>query len=162
MILCGIDSSTNYTALSYFQDGEFKKYELIDLHKERDAQARLKQMILKIYDVLNEWNPDVIYQECTWVSRNPKTVLTLTSLIGAVQGWAFSHDCEWNKIFPSEWRASLGLNEHGKDRFDLKMFAKEYIKTEYGIEVPTDDVSDAICIGLAGVKIINTKGEKDK
>ena len=36
------------------------------------------------------------------------------------------------------------------------------IKTEYGIEVPTDDVSDAICIGLAGVKIINTKGEKDK
>ena len=160
MILCGIDSSTNYTALSYFKDGKFRKYELIDLHKEKDSEERLKQMILAIYSVLDKWRPDIIYHEYTWVARNPKTALTLTSIIGAVQGWAISHNCEWNKISPSTWRASLGLSEYGKDRTDLKKSAKEYIKTEYGIEVPTDDVSDAICIGLAGIKIMNIKGEE--
>jgi hypothetical protein len=38
VILCGIDSSTNYTAISKFVDGNLGDYVLIDQHKCRDAE----------------------------------------------------------------------------------------------------------------------------
>lgn len=152
MILCGIDSSTTYTAISYFRDGQYEKYELIDLHKEKDPEKRSQDMILAIYEVLDRWKPDIIYQEYTWMARNPKTAITLTGIVGAVWGWALLHDCKWSTIHPSVWRANLGLNEYGKKRSDLKQSAKEFIKTKYGIDVPRDDVSDAICIGIVGIK----------
>ena len=52
-------------------------------------------MILGIYKVLEKYNPDVIYQESAWVSHNAKTALILSSIIGAVRGWALARDCKW-------------------------------------------------------------------
>ena len=157
MILCGIDSSSRITALSLFKDGQYKEYKLIDLSKYKDAEKRIDEMIRSIYEVLDKWNPDVIYQEYTWVSQNPKVALMLTMIVGAVRGWAAKHMREWHKIVPAMWRAQLKLNEYMAERSKLKGRAIDYVYDKYGIVVPTDDVADAICIGEAGCMIYSKK-----
>ena len=51
---------------------------------------------------------------------------------------------------PSQWRKVLGLNQYEADRKQLKQKTIEYIENRYKIEIPQDDVSDSIAIGLAG------------
>ena len=52
-------------------------------------------------------------------------------------------------IYPSSWRASLGIkNGRGIKRASLKEQDIEYVKEKYNISV-NDDTADAICIGLS-------------
>ena len=52
-------------------------------------------------------------------------------------------------IYPSSWRASLGIkNGRGVKRASLKEQDIEYVKEKYNISV-NDDTADAICIGLS-------------
>lgn len=161
MRLCGIDSSSRFTAISLFINGEYQSFRLIDLHKMQDSEERINQMILEIYTALNIYKPNVIYQEFTWVAKNPKTALLLTIIIGAVKGWAVSHECNFKEIAPSAWRKILGLNEYKDNRKELKQKAINYIEETIGLTPETDDVADAICIGFAGCKIESIAGSID-
>ena len=52
-------------------------------------------------------------------------------------------------IYPSSWRASLGIkNGRGIKRTTLKQADIDFVKEKYNINV-NDDEADAICIGLA-------------
>ena len=56
---------------------------------------------------------------------------------------------ELEYIYPSSWRATLGIkNGRGIKRQTLKEADIEFVKNKYRINV-NDDVADAICIGLA-------------
>lgn len=152
MIVCGIDSSSRYTAIAWFEDGELVDYELIDLHYVKDSEERIAEMIEQIYATLDEIVPDYIYQETTWISQNPKTAIQLTTIVGAVRGWCTYNHTEWNGISPSQWRGILGLTKYKGERKKLKELSVAFVKDKFNIEAETDDVADAICIGLAGCK----------
>lgn len=149
MKICGIDSSSVKTGISLFRGGKLAKYTLVDLHKMKDSEERINQMILGIYKVLEQYKPDVIYQESAWVSRNARTALVLSSIVGAIRGWALAHNCKWVQITPSAWRKQLNIKSYNKDRKQLKEASVSFVAEQYGIEVG-DDVADAICIGLTG------------
>lgn len=153
MRLCGIDSSTTATSISLFIDGEYEEYSLIEMDKKKmpTMWQRLNPMISDIIEVLNKYKPDVIYQEDSWKGKNIDSLKCLTNILGAVRMWAIANNCNYYTIYPSEWRAKLNLNKWLEERESLKAKAMDYIKEKYGIEVPTDDVSDSICIGLAGM-----------
>ena len=95
--------------------------------------------------------PGIIYQEYTWVSRNPKTALMLTTILGAVRGWALANNCVWHSIAPATWRSNLGINK-GK-RNELKAESIDFVKQKLNIDVPNDDVADAICIGMSAINM---------
>lgn len=62
-------------------------------------------------------------------------------------------------IYPSSWRAKLGIkNGRGIKRTSLKEADIAFVKEKYNIEV-NDDVADAICIGLAEYSIENDSNE---
>lgn len=149
MILCGIDSSTRYTAISCFENGRLDRYELIDLHREKDAETRTNEMVKCIYLILDEMMPDVVYQELTWLGNNPKTTIQLTSLLGAVRGWAIYNHADYYQISASKWRKLLEFN-NTVERKEQKKQSINYVKEEFEVDPETDDVADAICIGLAG------------
>ena len=150
--LVGIDSSTTRTALSLFIDGEYVGYELIDCKKLGKTQwERLPHMMLKIGEVLDKWQPDIIFQEDSWKGRNVDTLKCLTNILGGVRYWAIANGCDYRKVLPSEWRAKLKLNEYLAKRPELKDNAMRFVEDVYGIECESDDVSDCICIGLAGL-----------
>ena len=156
MILCGIDSSTTFTAISWFEDGEYKSKALIDTHKTKDAEERIDEMIRYIFRVLDGRKPNVIYQEYAWLKNNAKTSIELATIIGAVRGWAVNNGCRWYRVMPNAWRKKLNITTKAK-REQLKQIAIDYVDENLGVKVRRDDEADAICIGLAGVKF-----EEDK
>lgn len=151
--LCGIDSSTKRTAISYFEDGKLIEYKVIDFSKVKDKNERIDSMMLGIAAHLNYWKPDYIYQEDSWTSPNPETANMLTNIIGGVRFWSISNGCKYHKIKPSVWRAQFGLNAYKDKREVLKEKSINYVKELYGVEV-SDDEADAILIGLCGTKIV--------
>lgn len=150
--LCGIDSSSNRTAISYFEDNKLVDYKVIDLKKIKDKNERIDTMMLSIAAHLNSWKPDYVYQEDTWTSGNPETANILTTILGGVRFWCISNNCIYHKIKPTVWRSQFGLNQYKAKREELKEKSIDYVKEKFGVSV-SDDEADAILIGLCGTKI---------
>lgn len=150
--LCGIDSSSNRTAISYFEDNKLVDYKVIDLKKIKDKNERIDTMMLSIAAHLNSWKPDYVYQEDTWTAGNPETANILTTILGGVRFWCISNNCIYHKIKPTVWRSQFGLNQYKAKREELKEKSIDYVKEKFGVSV-SDDEADAILIGLCGTKI---------
>ena len=150
--LCGIDSSSNRTAISYFEDDKLVEYKVIDLKKIKDKNERIDEMLLNISAHLNMWKPNYVYQEDTWTGGNPETANILTTILGGVRFWCVTNNSIYHKIKPSVWRAQFGLNQYKAKREELKEKSIDYVEKKYGICV-SDDEADAILIGLCGTLI---------
>ena len=149
-----IDSSTNISGIGYYENGEFKNYDILDYSTEKNVNARYKAMSLALWDILNKYSPDIVYIEETVVTKNAHTQRFLTRLQGAICVWCYLHDCEFNTIRPTEWRRRLNFKQGSKVKRDqLKKQSIEYVKEHYGFDVENDDVADALCIGSAVIKI---------
>lgn len=153
-VLIGLDSSTRCSGISVFVDGKLKGYELVSVDSKNTTQwERLDPMMGGISKVLNRFKPDVVYHEESWKGRNVDTLKCLTNIMGGVRFWCLENSSKYVSIYPAEWRKVLGLNKFKAERDELKTIAKQYIKDKYKINIPTDDVSDCICIGLAALEI---------
>lgn len=149
-VMVSIDSSTKKTGLAKYVNGVLDKYQLVDLSSIKQIDHRMNQMGLSLIALLDEWMPDMVYiEEPKGEGRNVELVRKLAEIIGIVRGWCISHECYYEEIKPSVWRAKLGIKQGARKREELKAASMEYVKTKYGIEPETDDVADAICIGLA-------------
>ncbi len=154
MKLVGLDSSTFCTALSFWEDGKYLEYSILDLHKSKNYKTkwdRIDPMISHILNKLNEFQPDIVYQEDSWAGKDMDTLKALTNILGAVRGWCLVNNKTYYKVMPTSWRATLKLNKSKAKREELKQITKDYIESKYGFECPTDDVSDAIAIGEHGI-----------
>lgn len=149
MKICGIDSATQKTGISLFDNGILKDYTLIDLHKNKDAENRIQCMMIEIGKQLDVWYPDIIYIEDTTNQNNVKVLKQLTQIIGAVIYWCCLNNKEINLLVPSKWRSVSGIQKGKKKRNELKAESMKYVEEHYNLNVG-DDVADAILIGEAG------------
>lgn len=146
MVVAGIDGSTNSTGLSIMENGELKLYTLIDLHKEKDAMRRIQKMLLKICEILDQYDIDAIYMEKSVLRSNVDTVQKLANLAGGIMLYCAKNNIKFNHPLPSEWRARIGIKQSNKIKREiLKEEAILAVKNEYGIDV-NDDVAEAILI----------------
>lgn len=146
MIVAGIDGSTTSTGLAIMRDGELIFRTLIDLKKDKDAMRRIRRMLLKICEILDEHRPDVVYMEKSIMKTNIDTTQKLSNLAGGMMLYCALHDIEFVHPMPSEWRAKIGIEQSKKiKRETLKEEAILAVKNEYGINV-NDDVAEAILI----------------
>lgn len=155
-IMMAIDGSTQQTGVSFFLNGNLWKTFLFGYVKNSkiDIEERTNFMIKKLYHLLNEYTPDIIYMEDTYQGKNAKSYKYLCRMQGAVLGWTHLNqitNTEFNLIYPSEWRKDLGFKQGKIERNDFKTMAVNYIKTLYDIEIQ-DDAAESICIGLAVLK----------
>lgn len=149
MKIAGIDASTNKTGMSLFDGNALVACELIDKSKIKNRDERIESMMEAIGKQLDEWGPDVVYQEDTWLGRNAETDQMLSSLIGAVRFWCVRNGKEFHKIKPVSWRSTIGLAAKAP-REQAKRDSIEYALDVYDLDVG-DDEADAICVGAAGV-----------
>ena len=164
IVMLTIDSSTKKTGIAVWINGYFKKRYLIN-YDEKDNKGksyykdcktmdtRYPLMVRDIYNILNQYQPKILYIEDEVVSRNMATCRFLFRLQGVIEGWCLSNGCEFNTVRPSQWRSACGFEQgKGHDRDDLKKQAIAFVKKIYGIDV-TDDEADAICIGYYVLKL---------
>lgn len=146
MLVVGIDGSTNSTGLSVMEDGELKFRTLIDLHKEKNAMKRIQNMLLKICEILDQYDIDAVYMEKSVLKTNVDTVQKLANLAGGIMLYCAKNNIAFSHPLPSEWRAKIGIKQSNKIKREvLKEEAILAVKNEYGINV-NDDVAEAILI----------------
>lgn len=149
MKVVGIDSSTKSTGLSYFKDGNLVFHTLIDRKHIKDADERIDEMIEALDLELKAIDPDSVFVEAQWMSRNPDTMKKLAYIVGAIRHMCLEMNSGFNSALPSQWRKDIGIK--GKNRQEDKDLAVKYVSEKYGLEV-NDDVAEGICIGEYGSK----------
>ena len=74
MKIVGIDMSSQKTGICLMSNGEYASHVLIDLHKIKDTDERMRKMMKSIKTQLNEYQPDIIVMEECLMTNNIKTV----------------------------------------------------------------------------------------
>lgn len=150
MKFCSIDSSTKKTGMSLFKNGELMESKQVDLADSKLlVEERINAMGKSMWQVLDEWKPELIYiEEPKGEGRNVELVHKLSEVIGIVRAWAIVNDAPIEEVKPSVWRKHVGITQGRKKREELKADSIALVKEVYDIEV-NDDVADSICIGIA-------------
>ena len=149
--LISLDTSTSSTGYAVYISGKLHRYDLIDFKRIKNTDERIKEMILKIYEIIETEKPQIIVAEMTVVTRNAQTQRNLTMILGAIQGKCLENNMFFSLLRPTEWR-KLVNNEKEKlprKREELKQWSKQKVSDILGINDINDDISDAILIGQA-------------
>ena len=108
-------------------------------------------MILKIYEIIDKENPQIIVAEMTVVPTNVQAQRNLTMILGAIRGKCIDENIFFYLFRPSEWRKLVCDNNEKppRKREELKKWSMEKTYLLFGVENINDDISDAILIGQA-------------
>lgn len=154
MITLSIDGSTKSTGIAIFEQGNLKYYECIKA-TESNTYKRIKKMVKRIKQICQQYNPtDVIMEEILPqdVKRNQNTYKPLIYLQAAVVLEMDGLGLKVDLFTASHWRSICGIHTgRGIKRDELKSASIKLVKMIYNIQV-NDDISDAICMGIAYVK----------
>lgn len=150
-IFISLDQSTKLTGYCVWRNGEYEISGLLDCQKI-DPLFRLDEMVKKIFKILDDHKPLVVYIEDTALQRNAKVLKELSQLQGAIIGYCVTRGIDIQIIKPSEWRKELEFNQgRGVKRQELKQQCFKWVKENLGIEKSEDEV-EAIGIGAAVLK----------
>ena len=159
--LISIDSSSSKTGWAYFENGKYKKSGIFNFDTSEckkkykgNSDQRIKDMSLAIFNLLNEYKPDIIVIEKLNVGRNMVSVRHLSKMIGVVYCYAILNDCYYYEIQASQWRSQIGIQGKNRKRDEYKQLAIEYVKNTLGVAV-TDDEADSICAGIGYIKMFS-------
>lgn len=165
MKILALDLSTKSSGWACFNNGQLTTHGCIT-SASTDLIKRIHVMTDGVKTILNQ-EPEIqkliieeVRPEGGYGVGNQKTHKALMWLQAAI---AFLiHDefpsIEIEYIYPSSWRATLGIkNGRGIKRTTLKEADIAFVQNKYNINV-NDDEADAICIGLAQY----TKAEEDE
>lgn len=144
-----LDPSTAKTGVSFFIGNKLKHASLIDMDRIQNADKKMWCMCNAIRHVVQEFNPDIVVVEDVQFQGNVQVLIRLARLQGIILYLIASEGKPYEVVSASSWRKSVGIAEgRGIKRETLKASAIQMIKEKYGIAY-SEDVCEAICIGLA-------------
>lgn len=155
MKILSLDLSTKSSGWAIFDDEKLIDHGCITA-SSTDLINRIHKMTDSLIEILQKYEIDkIIVEEVRpeggYGVGNQKTHKALMWLQAAVAFLIHDHysSIEIEYIYPSSWRANLGIkNGRGIKRQTLKEADIEYVQNKYNILV-NDDEADAICIGLS-------------
>ena len=154
MITLSIDASTKSTGIAIFNEGKLIHYECIKSNNT-DIYVRIGVMVKRICQLCNTYKPtDIIMQDVLPenVNHNQAVYKALMYLQAAIVLQLHKIELTVKFCTASHWRAEVGIHTgRGRKRQQLKLTAQRLVKHIYNIDV-NDDISDAICIGIAYIK----------
>ena len=152
--LISIDPSTKASGVATFDDGQLKDFDLFRCN-DSDTESRIHEMGAALLGYLKKQKPDIIYIEHPQGhGSNVALVGMICELLGIVRAYAIEKKIEYKELSPSVWRKYCGFNQGKKTRKELKQISIDFVKNHFNIEV-SDDVSDAISIGIGVINYFN-------
>ena len=148
-----IDASSKSSGIAIFEEGKLIHYECIT-KTSTDSLKRIEEMAKRIRQVYDQFQPtniimqDILPQD---VKHNQNVYKVLIYLQAAVVLSLHQTGAVVQFTTASHWRSICGIKTGpGIKRDSLKLASKHLVKNIYNIDV-NDDISDAICIGMAYV-----------
>lgn len=150
MVVAGIDASTKATGICVMKEnGELIYHTLISINarKEPDAEKRIKIMLIKICEILDQYDIDAVYiEKAIGKGGNVDTVIKLAYLSGGISLYCIQNNIEFHNPRPPEWRKIVGISQgRGIKRDVQKAEAVKAVKDIYGID-EGDDVAESILL----------------
>lgn len=163
----GIDCSTLSLAFAILDKGEPVKWGEIDISGD-DLHARLVDVRKKMEVLSEQFDVDAIAFEKAVTVKSAEVAIKLAMVFGAALSVLCEDGAVVTEVYPISWQSFIGNpNLTPKERLTLikkypdkskswyqnagrtirKERTKKWVKTTYGIEVESDNVSDAF--GLA-------------
>ena len=142
--LLSFDQSSQTTGWAYFEDGKLVKYGKFTFDYP-DMGVRLMQFRNKVKELIDTYVPDEVVFEDIQLQENTKTFKVLAEVYGVLYELVSELGIKNDAVLASSWKSTLSIK--GRTRPEQKRNAQEYILNHYGVK-PTQDESDAICIGL--------------
>lgn len=166
----GLDASTNSVAFCLYDKSGPVKWGEIEF-KGSTVFERLADGQAKVGTALKSLNPDLIIFESAVFVQNKKTVVLLAYAFGAIVAALIKPGTQIEEIPPITWQYAIGnkpLSKEEKDKIRKatpdkskswydnkfrnarKQVTIDWVKAKYNIDVPNDNVSDAIAIASVG------------
>ena len=154
MITLAIDGSTKSTGIAIFNQGKLIHYECITA-SAYDVNKRIEKMINRIRQLYDQYKPtDIVMQDVLPqdVKHNQNIFKALIYLQAGIVLQLHKSGANAILYTASHWRAQVGIKTGpGIKRQKLKQASQKLVKSIYNIDI-NDDVSDAICLGIAYIK----------
>lgn len=136
----GIDSSTTSTGWAIIEEDGIVASGVIKPKGETiERIIQISQELCKIY---REYEPVEVYIEDLSVTRNMKTLKSLSGLLYVILTSLYKQDAVITLLKPTQWRKG---KVEGRTREQLKQSAIQYIKDKYGLYAE-EDTAEAIII----------------
>lgn len=163
MIILGIDSSTSATGWAvlelskngkeledkspYNKNAKIICSGVIRPNEDFDYINKVSYIMKEIEKIIKKYLPMFIVIEEVSVMRNMKIIRMLSGLITVLQVAACRKGIISIMAIPTQWRKHLQFPK--SQRAEYKQMAINYVKTEFGVDVPEDE-AEAICIAKYG------------
>ena len=156
MIILALDLSTKSSGYSVFDDNKLITYGLAASTKA-NVYDRIEIITKRIQEIVKEYNPTKIIAEQpepAFVKNNIDVYRKLTFVHGSICMMLRHYKLQMELYTSSHWRKMVGIHTgRGIKRTQLKAKdIEEANKLFPQIKTKSDDVADAILIGLAYVK----------
>lgn len=152
MKILSIDASSKSTGIAIFQNGKLIYHQNIIVKSSLDVLTRIKKMTNRIQEIYNKYKPtDIVMQQILPqdVRHNQKVFKALIYLQASIVLMLHTYKKQVTLYVASHWRSLCGIKTgRGVTRDRLKQASKDLVRQNYGLVV-NDDISDAICIGIA-------------
>ena len=156
MIILALDLSTKSSGYSIFNDNKLIAYGLAASTKA-NVYDRIEVITKKIQQVVKKYQPTKVIAEepePAFVKNNISVYRKLTFVHGAICMMLHHYNLEMELCTSSHWRKIVGIHTgRGIKRTELK--AKDIEETNKffpQVNTKSDDVADAILIGLSYIK----------
>ena len=145
--IIAIDQASINTAYSVWIDSELIKYDMLVADKKIKSHARIRQMSVKIAEMIESENPDfVIFEDCQLQAGNAATFQVLCQLQGMIMSKLYDMGLSFGIVRPSVWKSYLGVAKGKRDVQKANTIKK--IEEMYSLDLAdNDDIADAIGIG---------------
>ena len=154
MKILAIDASTKSTGVAVFQDTKLIHYQCITA-SSYDSLQRIFVMAQAIQNIYKKYKPTHIVMEQVLpqdVKNNQNVFKALIYLQAAIVLHLHQYKAKVDFVVASHWRKVCQIKTgRGVNREDLKKASQSLVKATYNIDV-NDDISDAICLGMAYIK----------
>ena len=166
----GIDASSNSFAYSIFQDGELVEWGEIKFRGD-SVFNRLYDGQNKLRSMRSRFDVDLIVFESAVFVQNKKTVVLLAYVFGALVSALMDSGADVKDIPPITWQHAIGNKPLKKDekleiqkmypgkssswysnkyREERKDRTRQWVKKTFGLDIESDNITDAIGVGWVG------------
>ncbi len=152
-IILSVDESIGSTGVAIFKGDKLIATKRIETSSDMPFNDRMNVIETELRGLAKKHKATVFLAEDVYAN---KSIMSYRYNL-FIQGILFSlsknvKDSIYTLYHPTHWRKILGMDVKGKKRPELKKMDIAYVKDHAGVITDSDDIADAICIGLAYIK----------
>lgn len=149
-----LDQALNTSGWALFENTKLLQYGTFKTKATDPIEKRLGSIWEELDNLIEQYSFDYLFFEDIQRQQNVETFKKLAYTQAAILLWCYwKENIKYSVLSPSHWRSLLKDKykmNFGKSRAEQKNAAQQLVSEVCGVRA-TEDESDAICIGLAGI-----------